>query len=100
MARVLGSKCTLAARVDSFHESNDGHIGQQFREEIEKKMEKFQEPPPCKATKALPTPLEGPRKRRGGRRVRKMKERYAVTELRKQANRMNFGEVMRFVLLL
>ena len=23
-----------------------------------------------------------------------MKERYAVTELRKQANRMNFGEVM------
>jgi hypothetical protein len=46
-----------------------------------------------KAVKALPTPLEGPRKKRGGRRVRKMKERYAVTELRKQANRMNFGEV-------
>ena len=56
-------------------------------------MEKFQEPPPCKDIKALPAPIEGPRKRRGGRRVRKMKERYAVTELRKQANRMNFGEV-------
>jgi hypothetical protein len=42
VARVLGSKCTLAARVDSFHESGDGQIGQQFREEIEKKMEKFQ----------------------------------------------------------
>lgn len=46
-----------------------------------------------KAVKALPAPLEAPRKKRGGRRVRKMKERYAVTELRKQANRMNFGEV-------
>jgi len=86
-----------------------------MREEIEKKIEKFQviiafsaltscltescyfvfikEPPPVKAVKALPTPLEAPRKKRGGRRVRKMKERYAVTELRKQANRMNFGEV-------
>ena len=42
MARVLGSKCTLAARVDSFHEASDGRIGRQFREEIEKKMEKFQ----------------------------------------------------------
>ena len=96
MARVVGSKCTLAARVDSFHESSDGRIGKDFREEIEKKMEKFQEPPPCKAIKALPAPIEGPRKRRGGRRVRKMKERYAVTELRKQANRMNFGEVNLF----
>ena len=26
-------------------------------------------------------------------RVRKQKERYAVTELRKQQNRMNFGEL-------
>lgn len=93
VARVVGSKCTLAARVDSFHEASDGHIGQEFRDEIEKKIEKFQEPPPCKATKALPAPIEAPRKKRGGRRVRKMKERYAVTELRKQANRMNFGEV-------
>ena len=68
-------------------------MGQEFRDEIEKKIEKLQEPPPVKATKALPAPIEAPRKRRGGRRVRKMKERYAVTELRKQANRMNFGEL-------
>jgi len=93
VARVVGNKCSLAARVDSFHEHPDGSMGQSFREEIEKKVEKLQEPPPVKKTKALPTPLEAPRKRRGGRRVRKMKERYAVTELRKQANRMNFGEL-------
>jgi len=93
VARVVSNKCALAARVDSCHESPDGRLGESFRDEIVKKMEKFQEPPPVKKTKALPTPLEAPRKRRGGRRVRKMKERYAVTELRKQANRMNFGEL-------
>ena len=92
-ARVVGSKCALAARVDSFHEYPDGKMGQDFRDEIEKKIEKFQEPPPVKKTKALPAPIEAPKKRRGGRRVRKQKERYAVTELRKQANRMNFGEL-------
>ncbi|CAB4055180.1 PRPF31 [Lepeophtheirus salmonis] len=93
VSRVVGAKCTLAARVDSFHQSADGHLGRDFREEIEKKIDKFQEPPPVKATKALPAPIEAPKKRRGGRRVRKMKEHYAVTELRKQANRMNFGEL-------
>jgi len=93
VSRVVGSKCALAARVDACHEHTTGSMGQSFRDEIVKKVEKLQEPPPVKKTKALPTPIEAPRKRRGGRRVRKMKERYAVTELRKQANRMNFGEL-------
>ena len=61
--------------------------------EIEKKIMKLQDPPITKASRALPAPLEGPKKKRGGRRVRKQKERYAVTEMRKQANRMNFGEI-------
>jgi U4/U6 small nuclear ribonucleoprotein PRP31 len=43
--------------------------------------------------KPLPKPIEPTRKKRGGKRVRKMKERYAMTELRKQANRLNFAEV-------
>ena len=93
-ARVVSSKCALAARVDSFHESLEGNIGQDYLDEIEKKIEKLQEAAPVKATKALPAPIEAPKKKRGGRRVRKMKERYAVTELRKQANRyvnISFG---------
>ncbi len=89
----MSSKCALSARVDAFHESFDGHVGQEMREEIAKKIDKFQEPPPVKAIKAMPAPIEAPKKRRGGRRVRKQKERFAVTELRKQANRMNFGEL-------
>lgn len=46
-----------------------------------------------KFVKPLPKPIEGSKKKRGGKRVRKMKERYAMTEFRKQANRLNFGDV-------
>lgn len=92
-ARLVANKSTLAARVDASHEAIQGEIGQRFREDIEKKLDKLQEPPPVKFIKPLPKPLEGGKKKRGGRRVRKMKERYAITEFRKQANRMNFGDI-------
>ncbi|ORY03530.1 Nop domain-containing protein [Basidiobolus meristosporus CBS 931.73] len=89
--RILAAKCTLAARVDRGHESIDGSIGRKFREEIDQKIEKLVEPPPGKNIKALPAPDDAPKKRRGGRRVRKQKEAYAVTDLRKAQNRMSFG---------
>ncbi|PSN36890.1 U4/U6 small nuclear ribonucleoprotein Prp31 [Blattella germanica] len=92
-ARLVADKCTLAARVDACHESSDGHIGQMFREEIEKKLDKLTEPPPVKFVKPLPKPIDAGRKKRGGKRVRKMKERYAMTEFRKQANRLNFADI-------
>jgi len=93
VARIVGTKCTLAARVDSFHEASDGHVGVEYKEDIEKKVDKFLEPPPVKGIRALKAPMDAPKKKRGGRRVRQLKERYAVTELRKQANRMAFGEL-------
>lgn len=92
-ARLVAAKCTLAARVDASHESVNGETGLQFKEEIEKKLDKLQEPPPVKFIKPLPKPIEISKKKRGGKRVRKMKERYAMTEFRKQANRLNFGDV-------
>ncbi|XP_078352384.1 U4/U6 small nuclear ribonucleoprotein Prp31-like, partial [Oculina patagonica] len=92
-ARVVASKCSLAARVDSFHENSDGSVGQQLRENIEGKFDKWMEPPPFKEAKALPRPDDAPRKKRGGRRVRKMKEKFAVTEMRRQANRLEFGQI-------
>ncbi|KAL1140130.1 hypothetical protein AAG570_000062 [Ranatra chinensis] len=92
-ARLVATKCTLAARVDSCHEAQAGSVGIALRQEIEKKIDKLTEPPPVKFVKPLPKPIEPPRKKRGGKRVRKMKERYAMTELRKQANRLNFAEV-------
>eukprot|EP01103_Thecamoeba_quadrilineata_P017255 TRINITY_DN6037_c0_g1_i1.p1 TRINITY_DN6037_c0_g1~~TRINITY_DN6037_c0_g1_i1.p1 ORF type:complete len:510 (+),score=108.31 TRINITY_DN6037_c0_g1_i1:59-1588(+) len=89
--RLVAGKCTLAARVDSFHESPDGEVGRNLRYEIEKKIAKWQEPPPPKQAKPLPAPDDKVRKRRGGKRYRKMKEKYQTTELRKHANRVAFG---------
>uniref|UniRef100_A0A6M2DYA6 U4/U6 small nuclear ribonucleoprotein Prp31 n=1 Tax=Xenopsylla cheopis TaxID=163159 RepID=A0A6M2DYA6_XENCH len=93
VARIVSAKTTLAARIDASHTNPDGSIGKQFREEIEKKIDKLQEPPPVKFAKPLPKPIEGGRKKRGGKRVRKMKERYAMTEFRKHANRLNFADI-------
>eukprot|EP01096_Ripella_sp_DP13-Kostka_P008524 TRINITY_DN3165_c0_g1_i1.p1 TRINITY_DN3165_c0_g1~~TRINITY_DN3165_c0_g1_i1.p1 ORF type:complete len:641 (-),score=261.22 TRINITY_DN3165_c0_g1_i1:26-1768(-) len=68
------------------------HIGAKFFEMIKKKVEKWQEPPPQKYIRALPVPAERPpRKRRGGKRFRKQKERLAMTQLRSQQNRLAFG---------
>lgn len=92
-ARIIAAKSTLAARVDACHEAPDGNIGRMLREEIEKKFDKLTEPPPVKFVKPLPKPIDPSRKKRGGKRVRKNKERYAMTELRKQANRLNFAEI-------
>jgi U4/U6 small nuclear ribonucleoprotein PRP31 len=90
---MLAAKCSLAARVDSFHQSADGSVGRLLKDDVEKKLDKLQEPPPVKQIKPLPAPIDQAKKKRGGKRVRKMKERYGVTELRKQANRMNFAEI-------
>jgi len=92
-ARIVASKVTLAARIDSFHENAEGSMGSKLLEEIEKKFDKWQEPPPVKEIKALPRPDDAPRQKRGGRRVRKMKEKFAVTEMRRQASRVSFGQI-------
>ncbi|CAD6184556.1 unnamed protein product [Caenorhabditis auriculariae] len=92
-AKILAAKATLAARVDAQHESPNGNIGKDLLDEVRRKMEKMLEPPPVKANKALPKPLDKASKKRGGRRMRKMKERLGMTELRKKQNRMNFGEL-------
>lgn len=98
-ARLIANKATLAARIDAAHNDPDGRTGRELSESIEKVFEKWQEPPPVKQVKALPAPVEPPRKRRGGRRVRKMKQRLGMTEVRRAANRMTFGEVRDFRLV-
>ena len=91
VVRVLAPKCSLAARLDTYSLDQSDAEGQSMREEILKKVEKWQERPPAKQIKALPAPDDKVRPTRGGKRMRKMKERYAVTEYRKHANRMSFG---------
>jgi len=65
-ARIVAAKCSLAARVDNFHESSDGAVGDSMRAEIEQKLDKLQEPAPVKQIKP---PIDPGRKKRGGRRL-------------------------------
>ncbi len=46
------------------------------------KFDKLQEPPKAKTKKALPIPEEKKRSKRGGKRVRRWKERFAMTAIR------------------
>lgn len=90
-ARVTAGKVALAARIDFAKGSRDGKLGMDLRSEISKKIEIMLAPPPGQASKALPVPIEGPKKRRGGKRARKAKERYGLTELQKAQNKIVFG---------
>ena len=92
-ARVLAGKVTLAARLDEHREDGSGEKGRELRDAVEAKIELWQQAPPTALTKALPVPLaQSNKKRRGGKRFRKEKERYTVSELHKQKNRMAFGK--------
>jgi U4/U6 small nuclear ribonucleoprotein PRP31 len=90
-ARMTSAKCALAARIDRARSARDGFHGHSFRLELEKKIEVLQAPNPGSKTRALPIPDEGTKKRRAGKRVRRAKEKLAITELRKAQNRMSFG---------
>ena len=93
-ARLVGAKCTLLARMDAHGKDHTGAAGRAMRDEMKRKIEKWQEPPPAKKGDVLPLPDadEAKKKRRGGKRYRKMKERYGMTEIKKQANRMGFNQ--------
>jgi U4/U6 small nuclear ribonucleoprotein PRP31 len=60
-------KMKTNATIRTLHFECVGEKGQQFRAEIEKKLEKWLEPLPPKKEKPLPAPDERSRKRRGGR---------------------------------
>eukprot|EP00041_Stephanoeca_diplocostata_P009518 m.146749 g.146749 ORF g.146749 m.146749 type:complete len:503 (+) comp17775_c0_seq1:133-1641(+) len=99
-ARLVAAKVALAARVDSYHEerSKGATLAISLRADILKKLSKAQEPPPAKIPKALPRPDMDAKKKRGGKRVRKMKERFSTSEIRKAANRMGFADIEEDVL--
>lgn len=89
----VANKCVLAARCDLGQSDSGGQAGLMLKGKIESLINKELEPPPKKAARPLPAPIERSGKQRGGKRVRRMKERYAQTELRRAANRINFGDV-------
>lgn len=90
--RIISGKVVLAARIDLSQASSEGTEGQRYRNEINAKIEKLLLPPESRGDKALPAPVEQKSKKRGGRRFRKLKERFQMSELRKAQNKMEFGK--------
>ncbi|KAF2856263.1 Nop domain-containing protein [Plenodomus tracheiphilus IPT5] len=90
--RIVSAKVILAARVDMVHQNTDGAMGQQLKDECERRLDKLTEVPANKGVRALPAPDDKPARKRGGRRARKAKEATAMTEIRKAQNRMAFGK--------
>lgn len=87
------SQVSLASRFDSYGKDPSGEVGRQWRGEVEEKIEKWQELQTAKTKKALPKPDEKPATKRGGKRQRKFKEKFAMTDVRKEANRMGFASM-------
>ncbi|RLV95789.1 U4/U6 small nuclear ribonucleoprotein Prp31 [Spathaspora sp. JA1] len=90
--RIISGKVILAARIDLSKSSPQGELGRKFLEEINNKIEKLLTPPDQTPDKALPVPIEQKSKKRGGKRFRKMKERFQMSELRSAQNKMEFGK--------
>lgn len=90
--RIVSGKVVLAARIDLSGSSPSGDVGVKFKNEVEAKIDKLLTPPDLTAPKALPVPKEQKSKKRGGRRFRKMKERFQMSDLRKAQNKMEFGK--------
>lgn len=95
--RILSGKAVLAARIDVSRSSPGGELGNKLRQEVQEKLDKLLLPPDQTGPKALPVPQERKSKKRAGRRLRKMKERFNMSELRKAQNRMEFGKEERTV---
>ncbi|CAN0166807.1 unnamed protein product [Scytosiphon promiscuus] len=91
--RVTAAKVSLASRFDSYGNDPSGHVGRQWRAEVEDKIEKWQELQTAKTKKALPKPDDMPARKRGGKRVRSFKQKFAMTDVRKEANRMGFASM-------
>ncbi|CAN0104540.1 unnamed protein product, partial [Hapterophycus canaliculatus] len=66
--RVTAAKVSLASRFDSYGNDPSGHVGRQWRAEVEDKIEKWQELQTAKTKKALPKPDDMPARKRGGKR--------------------------------
>mmetsp|Transcript_30209 Transcript_30209/g.90817 ORF Transcript_30209/g.90817 Transcript_30209/m.90817 type:complete len:502 (+) Transcript_30209:259-1764(+) len=93
--KLVASKASLAVRLDAFSKDSTKHdtsAAEGFRQDIRGKIEKACEPPKAQKVKALPPPdIMTGKKKRGGRRVRKAKEKTRPTELRIQMNKRAFA---------
>lgn len=89
--RLVANKVVLAARVDRNQDGTNSSAGQKWFAECKKKIAKWVEPPPQKPPRPLPVPDKNKARKRGGKRFRKMREKYTPTETQRMASRMGFN---------
>lgn len=94
MLRMVCAKIALAARVDagSLSSNSDDSLGRKWRDELQGKIQKFQETSSASNVKPLPVPKDEIKKKRSGRKFRKYKEQFQLSHLRQLQNRMEFGK--------
>ncbi|KAJ1611053.1 pre-mRNA splicing protein and Prp31p-like [Cryptosporidium canis] len=90
--RLLSMKCGLCARIDLTSTDKSPDYGLEYRRYILENLDKAQEPRQKPMKKPLPIPKDLPKSRRGGKRIRKIKEKFQQTQMKKEMNRMKFGE--------
>lgn len=90
--RLVSLKCGLCARIDLSSTSKDPSHGVGYRSYILEMLEKVQEPPQKPMKKPLPVPRDLPKSKRGGKRIRKIKEKFKPTKMKKEMNRVKFGQ--------
>lgn len=91
--RILSAKVTLAARIDLSKSSPDGELGTKYKLEVQEKLNKLIIPPDSTGVKPLPVPTDYVSKKRGGKKIRKMKERFQQSNMAKAQNKLKFGEI-------
>ena len=94
--RRYANKTALAARKDAFINksklSAEENFGNELKKLITDKVDKIKNDVQPILKKPLPRPDDKPSKKRGGKRVRGIKKKFELTEVRKLKNRMKFGE--------
>ena len=94
--RQYANKTALAATKDAFINksklSTKENYGNELKKLIADKDDKIKNDVQTILKKPLPRPDEKPSKKRGGKRVRGIKKKFELTEVRKLKNRMKFGE--------
>ena len=92
--RRYANKAALAARKDAFMNKSkiSDKFGEKMKIEISEKVEKIKNDIQPILKKPLPRPDDKPSRKRGGKRVRGIKQKYELTRVRKLKNRMKFGE--------
>eukprot|EP00792_Barthelona_sp_PAP020_P004754 TRINITY_DN2327_c0_g1_i1.p1 TRINITY_DN2327_c0_g1~~TRINITY_DN2327_c0_g1_i1.p1 ORF type:complete len:264 (+),score=57.90 TRINITY_DN2327_c0_g1_i1:642-1433(+) len=92
--RDLCGKVALAARCDAYSSSNgmDDSKGNEILKKLIKKRDLLSKPPEMPEKKPRKAPIIGPKKTRGGRKLKNRKEKQKMSQLRTLQNTIKFGQ--------